>query len=76
LEERFVVVRLDDKTFSVARYVKDKLQDTCTVLHHEDDTWTSDDIGFVIHRNEKANKRIRLVKRYLETNCRVFSIGR
>lgn len=74
--ECLVVVRKGENEFSVARYVNSQLYDIHTVLQHEDGRWTSDDIGFLSHANEKASRRINAVKNFLRTNNRVYKLDR
>jgi len=57
----------------VSRYVNNVLLDTHQVMQTESG-FKSDDIGFLSHGNEKANKRINAVKSYLRTGSRVYRV--
>ena len=64
--EYFTVKRISSSSWSVARYSENQAHLDNTIVSNIDDRWSSNDKGFLRHKNEAASKRIRIVKHHLE----------
>lgn len=64
--EYYTVKRLSDSYWSIARYSEESVHLDNMLVSHIEGKWSSNDKGFLRHKNESASKRIRIVKHHVE----------
>lgn len=66
--EYFTVKKISNSSWSVVRFSEDAHPLDNIIVSNFNGKWTSNDKGFLRHKNEAASKRIRIVKHHVSLN--------